>query len=332
MAHAYAASSKHPVADPAHTSEDTAAQTSARPLVAISMFGLTTPCVTAASKILEQRGFEPVVFHASGLGGKSMERLIREGVSLFLPTLFNQSLTSLFEILRFPGLRLTLQILLSANYPQTGTKWFAGVLDLTTTELADELLGGILSAGPMRLTASASCNVPQIVSVGALDMANFGAPSSVPTHYLEAKDPPRTFHHHNDQITLLRTAPSECAQLGSALASKILEGRASVRERGTGPKIEQGQERQQEQEQEQPQTLAPCEIWFPLGGLSGIDCPGGSFEDIQARQELLKAIKEGVRPDHEAKVVEREEHINDEAFAQAVAHRMADLLQGWKKS
>ena len=111
-----------------------------RPLIAATMFGVTTPCVTMAREVLEKAGYEVLVFHAVGTGGRSMEELIRAG-------------------------------------------FIAGVLDITTTELADELAGGVLSAGPDRLEAAGETGVPQVVSLGALDMVNFGAPETVPAKY-----------------------------------------------------------------------------------------------------------------------------------------------------
>src|SRR6266498_4512922 len=137
-----------------------------KPVIVASMFGNTTPCVQHAQKILEQAGYEVLVFHATGTGGRTMESLIESGL-------------------------------------------VAGVLDVTTTEWADELVGGILSAGPNRLEAAARLGVPAIVTPGCLDMVNFYGPDSVP-----AKFQGRTFYPHNPQVTLMRTTPEECARLG----------------------------------------------------------------------------------------------------------------------
>ena len=128
-----------------------------RPLIAATMFGVTTPCVTAARERLEAAGYEVLVFHATGTGGRAMEGLINDG-------------------------------------------WFAGVLDVTTTEWADEVVGGVLTAGPDRLGAAGRKGVPQVVSVGALDMVNFGAPESMPAAFRE-----RTIYRHNPSVTLMRT-------------------------------------------------------------------------------------------------------------------------------
>src|SRR3954468_196223 len=138
----------------------------ARPVVAATMFGVTTPAVTSAREELERRGYEVLVFHATGTGGRSMEGLVEAG-------------------------------------------FVTGVLDLTTTELADDLVGGVLSAGPHRLEAAGRAGVPQVVSVGALDMGNFCPRASVPPRFAD-----RTLYVHNPSITLMRTTPEECAELG----------------------------------------------------------------------------------------------------------------------
>ena len=134
------------------------------------MFGVTTPCVTEARRHLEEDGFETLVFHMTGVGGRRLEQLIRQG-------------------------------------------WVDGVLDVTTTELADDLVGGVFSAGPERLTGAAAMGIPQVVSVGALDMVNFGPADTVPAQFAS-----RRFHRHNAAVTLMRTTPEECAELGRRLA------------------------------------------------------------------------------------------------------------------
>jgi len=143
-----------------------------KPLIVASMFGNTTACVTEAKRILEENGYEVLVFAATGAGGKSMEAIIDSGI-------------------------------------------VAGVLDITTTELADELTGGVLTAGPDRLNATARAQVPAVVSAGCLDMVNFGEPASVPDRYRS-----RNFYHHNPQVTLMRTTADECTQLGEILTEK----------------------------------------------------------------------------------------------------------------
>lgn len=223
-------------------------QTSAaadRPLIAVTMFGVTTPCVMKARDVLESAGYEVLVFHATGSGGQAMESLIRDG-----------------EI--------------------------AGVLDVTTTELADEAVGGVFSAGRDRLTAAARAGIPQIVSVGALDMVNFHTPDSVPPQFAD-----RLFHRHNANVTLMRTTPDECARIGAEIGRKTAESRG------------------------------PAEILLPLGGVSALDAPGFPFNDPEARRELFQAIREtaGTIP-----VIEVPRHINDPVFAETAANRLLALL------
>src|SRR3954452_7239159 len=144
-----------------------------KPLVAATMFGVTTPCVTHARERLEELGYEVLVFHATGAGGQSMEALVRGG-------------------------------------------FLTGVLDATTTELADELVGGTLSAGPDRLRGVGRAGLPQVVSLGALDMVNFGPRETVPERFKE-----RNLYVHNPTVTLMRTTPDECEQLGREIGSKL---------------------------------------------------------------------------------------------------------------
>src|SRR5262249_20059491 len=141
-------------------------------LLTATMFGVTTPCVSAARYLLEQKNFEVLVFHATGTGGMTMESFIDDGI-------------------------------------------IQGVLDITTTELADELVGGILSAGPDRLRAAGMRGVPQVISLGALDMVNFGPRDTVPQKFKE-----RRFYQHNPTVTLMRTTPAENDRLGKEIAQK----------------------------------------------------------------------------------------------------------------
>ena len=146
----------------------------AKPLIGATMFGVTTPCVTRAREELEARGYEVLVFHATGTGGKAMEALVDAG-------------------------------------------FLAGVLDATTTELCDDLVGGVLSAGPDRLEAAGRAGLPQVVSVGALDMVNFGARDSVPPQFED-----RNLYVHNPSVTLMRTTAEECAELGRRIAAQAV--------------------------------------------------------------------------------------------------------------
>lgn len=231
-----------------------------KPLVAATMFGVTTPCVRRAAEILEEAGYEVLVFHATGNGGQAMESLIREGL-------------------------------------------IAGVLDITTTELADELVGGTLSAGPDRLSAAADCGVPQVVSVGALDMVNFGPRNSVPEKFNDRK-----FHRHNDNVTLMRTTVPENRQLGHQIASQVAR------------------------------SVGPAAILLPLQGVSAIDRAGQPFDDPAARTALFEGVRAGwaeaaakrksvdrVSPPIE--LIELDCHINDIAFAEAAARKLLQLIQ-----
>jgi uncharacterized protein (UPF0261 family) len=210
----------------------------ARPLVAATMFGVTTPAVTAAREDLESRGYEVLVFHCTGTGGRAMENLIEAG-------------------------------------------FFDGVLDLTTTELCDELVGGVLSAGPDRMGAAARTGVPQVVSLGALDMVNFGAPDTVP-----AKFQGRTMYEHNPSVTLMRTTPEESAELGRQIAEKLSA------------------------------ATGPTTLFVPLKGVSMIAVEGQPFYDPEADAALFGAIRENL-PDS-VDLIEMDCDINDPAFAQAM--------------
>ncbi len=217
-----------------------------RPLIAATMFGVTTPCVERAREVLADAGYEVLVFHATGNGGQAMESLIADGL-------------------------------------------IAGVLDITTTELADELVGGVLSAGPGRLTAAAKAAVPQVVSVGATDMVNFHAPETIPSQF---KD--RQFYRHNPAVTLMRTTAAENAKLGAEIARKAAASKG------------------------------PVAVMLPLRGVSAIDRQGQPFDDPQARNALFDAIRENHGP---VELVEIDHHINDSAFAEAAAGKLIELLK-----
>lgn len=217
-----------------------------KPLIAATMFGVTTPCVTKAREVLEAAGYEVLVFHATGAGGQSMESLIRGG-------------------------------------------FIAGVLDITTTELADELAGGVLSAGPDRLEAAGEMGIPQVVSVGALDMVNFGAPETVPERYRD-----RSFYRHNPQVTLMRTTAEEKAELGRLIAAKL--GRAK------GPTV----------------------LMLPLRGVSLIDVAGQPFHDLAADRALFEALRANLPAN--VGLVEMDTEINDETFAVRAAELLLAKL------
>jgi uncharacterized protein (UPF0261 family) len=222
-------------------------ETADRPTVGVSMFGVTTPCVKRAREYLEERGYEVVVFHATGTGGQAMEALVEQGV-------------------------------------------LDAVLDVTTTELADELVGGVLSAGPDRLTAAGRVGAPQVVSVGALDMVNFGPKEDVPDEFAD-----RLLHVHNPQVTLMRTTPEENAELGRILAEKV--------NAATGPTT----------------------VVLPLGGVSMIDVEGEPFHDPEADAALFDAVREHL--DEGVELVEVDAAINDEEFAVTLARRLDEHLR-----
>jgi uncharacterized protein (UPF0261 family) len=216
-----------------------------RPLVAATMFGVTTSCVQQARQILEAAGYEVLIFHATGSGGEAMESLIADGL-------------------------------------------IAGVLDITTTELADELVGGVLTAGPTRLTAAGKRGVPQVISVGALDMVNFGPPETVPSQFRE-----RLFYRHNPTITLMRTTVAENRTLGEEIGRKAAD------------------------------ATGPTEILLPKRGVSAIDRDGQPFDNPEARSALFAGIHAtggGVS------ITELDHHINDPDFAAACANRLLALM------
>jgi len=213
-----------------------------KPLIAATMFGVTTPCVTRAREWLEERDYEVLVFHATGTGGQSMEALIAGG-------------------------------------------FIAGVLDITTTELADELVGGVLSAGPDRLEAAAARGLPQVVSLGALDMVNFGPIDTVPEQFRG-----RTLYKHNPAVTLMRTTSAECAELGRIVARKL------------------------------NQATGPVTVFIPLRGVSMIAVEGGVFHDPAADRALIDILKADLNP--RVEVVELDLDINDPRFAEAMAERL----------
>lgn len=216
-----------------------------RPLVVASMFGNTTACLTEAKRILEEAGYEVLVFAATGAGGKSMEALIESGL-------------------------------------------VAGVLDLTTTEWADELVGGVLNAGPERMDAVAKAGIPAVIAPGCLDMVNFGERDSVPEKFAG-----RNFYLHNPQVTLMRTTPAECAELGRIIAEKV------------------------------NRYPAPAAILIPKKAVSVISAAGQPFHDPVADEALFQAIRSTARVPAE----EFDEEINSPDFARACAERLLDLMK-----
>jgi uncharacterized protein (UPF0261 family) len=245
MAHAYA-SRRH---DPAP---------SKKRRVGITMFGVTTPAVDAIRTHLESNyDIETYIFHATGHGGKAMERLVREGI-------------------------------------------LDAVLDLTTTEICDHLTGGVMSAGPNRLEAAAAMGIPNIVSVGATDMTNFGPKHTVPERYSH-----RTLYEHNPVVTLMRTSESEARLVGNFMVGKL---RAHAKN---------------------PNAI---QVWLPMRGISAIAVSDGPFADAAADAALFDTIKNGLA-DSGIEVVEDERAINDQGFAHDIAEALVakmGILQGTK--
>ena len=219
-----------------------------KPLIVASMFGNTTTCVNEAKAILEEAGYEVLVFHATGSGGQAMESLIESGM-------------------------------------------VSGVLDVTTTEWADEVVGATLSAGPTRMDAMTKAKVPAVVAPGCVDMANFGSRETVPPEFEG-----RNFYIHNPQVTLMRTNTRECAEIGKVIAIK-----ANV-------------------------NTAPVAILNPLKAVSEINGEGQAFYDQEADTALFKAI----RTNAQVEVIDLEETINSFVFARACAEKLLELIQRGK--
>lgn len=220
-----------------------------KPLIAASMFGVTTPCVTVARDYLESKGYEVLVFHATGAGGMAMESLIQAG-------------------------------------------FIKGVLDVTTTELADELVGGVLTAGPERLEMAAKKGIPQVVSVGALDMVNFGPIETVPEKFQG-----RNLYKHNATITLMRTTLEENQALGKIIAEKLNK------------------------------TTGKTAVYLPLKGVSLIDTAGQVFYGPQEDQMLFTTLKNNLNLDL-VEVQELDMEINDPEFALAMAKKLVAMIEG----
>jgi len=218
-----------------------------KPLVAATMFGVTTPCVTKAREILEAAGYEVLVFHATGIGGRAMEDLIRGG-------------------------------------------FIKGVLDVTTHELADELVGGVCAAGSKRLEAAGDIGIPQVVLPGALDMVNFWAPETVPDKFKG-----RRFYQHNPQVTLMRTTVDENRELGKIIANKLNKAK--------GPTI----------------------FIMPKKGVSLIDKEGQPFYDPEADAAFLENIKDNLSD--KVRLVEIDTDINDDEFASRIAKLLLENMK-----
>jgi uncharacterized protein (UPF0261 family)/ABC-type branched-subunit amino acid transport system ATPase component len=217
-----------------------------KPAIGLTMFGVTTPCVQGVVKQLEER-YDCLVFHATGTGGQSMEKLVDSGL-------------------------------------------LGAVIDVTTTEIADEIAGGALSAGPERMDAIIRTRIPYVGSCGALDMANFWAMDTVPERFRGRK-----LHVHNQNVTLMRTTAEECARIGRFIASKLnrMEG--------------------------------PVRFLIPEGGVSLLDAPGKAFWDPAADQALFQAIADDFRPSANRRLIRLPHNINDPAFIDALATNFNEI-------
>lgn len=217
-----------------------------KPGIGITMFGVTTDCVTELRRILEP-GYEPYVFHATGTGGQSMEKLAESGL-------------------------------------------VAGMIDVTTTEVADLLMGGVFPCTGDRFGAVARTKLPYVGSVGAVDMVNFGARDTVPAGFAERK-----LYVHNPQVTLMRTTPDENEAIGEWIASRLNACDGHVR------------------------------FLLPLGGVSAIDAPGMPFHDLAADEALFAAIRSKIIETPRRRLIESPHHINDPAFAALLADEFREI-------
>jgi uncharacterized protein (UPF0261 family) len=232
-------------------SNDSEVSEGQRPLIAASMFGVTTPCIDKAKAYIEEQGYEVLVFHATGVGGKSMESLIEAG-------------------------------------------YFTGVLDLTTTEWCDEIVGGVLNAGPNRLEAAAKNNIPQVVSVGAVDMVNFGPLESVPSEF---KD--RNLYKHNPTVTLMRTSVDENVAIGKVIAEKLNMASGNTA------------------------------LMLPLKGVSLIDVEGQPFYGKEEDEALFNVLRDTVNKET-VDFIEINASINDDEFALAADKKLIDMIENSK--
>jgi uncharacterized protein (UPF0261 family) len=223
-----------------------------RPAIGMTMFGVTTPCVTAVREALSERGFDCLVFHATGTGGRAMEKLVDSGL-------------------------------------------IQGVLDITTTEVADEVVGGVFPAGPERFDKIIDRRIPYVMSLGALDMVNFGSMETV-----ERRFAGRRLHVHNAQVTLMRTTPEENREIARWIARKL------------------------------NRATAPVVLLIPEKGVSMIDAPGQPFYDPAANASLFEELEARVNQDEIRRIIRLPYHINDKAFAEQLVNEFLRLSQNKK--
>ena len=221
-------------------------ETSGKPAIGLTMFGVTTPCVTRVAERLRER-FDGMVFHATGTGGRSMEKLADSGL-------------------------------------------LVGVVDVTTTEIADHIVGGVLSAGPDRLGAIARSRLPYVGSVGALDMVNFWAMETVPERFRR-----RLLYRHNPNITLMRTTAEECRAIGRFIGERLNACQGPVR------------------------------FLIPERGVSALDIEGGPFHDPEADAALFETIEATLIATPNRQLLRLPLHINDPDFADAIVWAFDDI-------
>lgn len=219
-----------------------------KPALAMTMFGVTTPCVTGVRQALERSGFDCLVFHATGVGGQAMEGLVSSGL-------------------------------------------VSGILDLTTTEVADEVVGGVFRAGPQRFDVLADRCIPCVLSVGAMDMVNFGALSTVPEEFRS-----RNLHIHNSNVTLMRTTPEENRQCARWIAKKLSK------------------------------SISPVHVLLPTLGLSALDSPGKPFYDPDANNALFVELEKSLAGLDNVRIERIDAHINDQAFIERAIEVFQNLL------
>ncbi|MCA9012216.1 MAG: Tm-1-like ATP-binding domain-containing protein [Planctomycetaceae bacterium] len=224
-----------------------AVPSSARPALGMTMFGVTTPCVDQVRSQLEADGYDCLVFHATGAGGRAMEQLVASGL-------------------------------------------ISGVLDITTTEVADEVVGGVFPAGPHRFEKLLASRVPLVLSLGALDMVNFGAMDSVPAQFRHRK-----LHVHNSQVTLMRTSVEENRQIAAWIAEKL------------------------------NQSVAPLTLLIPSGGVSLLDVPGQPFYDPEADAALFDELSKRLHVTDERQLIRLPDAINSPEFSAALVEHFRAL-------
>lgn len=219
-----------------------------KPAIGLSMFGVTTPAVSAIAEKLQDH-FDCLIFHATGTGGRTMEQLADQG-------------------------------------------YLSGIIDITTTEICDLLFGGVLPALDTRLDVVATTKLPYVGSVGALDMVNYWAPETIPSHLAD-----RQFYNHNSNVTLMRTTAQECAEMGAWIGKKLNACEGAVR------------------------------ILLPTKGISALDIEGGAFWDPEADLALFEALRDTVKQTDNRQILDLPYHINDPAFAEAAVQAFLNISE-----